>query len=163
RRGRRLTRAFTHWCASSVMNRPKQLLFELQGTALFGQADPKTLETLKQAASLWRAEGQHLNAGFVMSLASHAAWGNGEEVDACTRLAINDYLACVNTAPVVSHEALVALTKVASEVRQWFTGEARIGAFIKSAETELAQRLVNLSRADEHRCAYLVTGYAIGT
>ncbi len=145
------------------MNRPKQLLFELQGTALFGQADPKTLETLKQAASLWRAEGQHLNAGFVMSLASRAAWGNGKEVDACTRQAIDDYVACVNTAHVESYEALVALTKVASEVRQWFTGEARITAFIRSVNAELTQRLVNLSRAGEHRCSYLVTGLQIGT
>ncbi len=112
---------------------------------------------------MWRAEGKYLNAGFVMSLASRAAWGNGDEVQACTRQAIDDYLTCVNTAPVDSHEALVALTKITSEVRQWFTGDARIAAFINSVHAELTQRLVNLSIGNEHRCSYLVTGLPIGT
>lgn len=145
------------------MNRAKELLFTVPGLALFGQADANTLDTLKEAAAIWRDEGKLLNAGFVMSLASRAAWGDGDEVDACTRQAIDDYQNCVNTSQVDSHESLVALTKLGSEVRQWFMGDVRITAFIRSVDAELARRLVNFSRNSDHRCSYLVTGLQIGT
>jgi len=145
------------------MNRAKELLFSVQGLAFFEQADVKTVATLKEAAAVWRDQGRLLNAGFVMSLASRAAWGDGDQVELCTRQAIDDYQNCINTEPVDPHEALVALTKLASEVRSWFMGEVRITAFIRSVEAELAQRLVSLSKNDEHRCSYLVTGLQIGT
>jgi hypothetical protein len=145
------------------MNRAKDLLLTVPGLALFGQADAKTLATLKEIAAIWRDEGKLLNAGFVMSIASRAAWGNGDEVQACTRQAIDDYQSCVNTSEADSHEGLVALTKLGSEVRQWFVGDLRITEFLRSVDAELARRLASLSRTSDHRCSYLVTGLQVGT
>jgi len=145
------------------MNRAKDLLFTVQSLGLFGQADATTLDTLKQAADIWRDQGKLLNAGFVMSLASRAAWGDGGEVQACTRQAIEDYQNCVNTSDVDSHEALVALTKLGSEVRHWFMADVRITTFMKAVDAELLRRLINLSRTSDRRCSYLVSGLPIGT
>src|SRR5438128_735277 len=101
------------------MERPRDLLIRARGVGISHHANPEALGLLKQAASIWRSEGRHMHAGYAMSLAQEAAWGNGEEVDACIRAAVQDYRNCVFNSPADSHESLAALTKWVGELR-WF-------------------------------------------
>ena len=144
------------------MDRPRDLLLSARGSGIIHPGDARALQLLKQAASLWRDEGRHMNAGYAMSLAIHAAWGNGEAVEGCLQAALEDYRTCVNSLPVDSHEALAALTKLIGELR-YFTGEAEVTRFISSLQGELAQRLLDLSRVSPQPVLYLVGGVSVAS
>jgi hypothetical protein len=139
------------------MERPRNILIRARGFGISHHGNPEALAQLKRAASIWRSEKRHMHAGYAMSLAHDAAWGDGEEVDSCIRASLEDFRNSVITSPPDSHEILAALTKWIGEIR-WFQPNRAMVQFTNALRGELTQRLIDFARGSPHRVLYLVHG-----
>jgi hypothetical protein len=143
------------------VTRARAILLSSPSLKFSPPGDKEVLAALTEAAEVWRAEGRYLNAGFTMSEAVHAAWGDGAEVDRCVSQALEDYQACISNESPDSHEAIAALTKLLSELRGLFSGSLQVTALMRQYERELAQRLVGIAQSSPHCCLYLVNGVTV--
>ena len=92
-----------------------------------------------------------------MSHAVGAAWGNGEQVDACVTSAEQDFEESVRTLPPCAPESLLALHNLAQGAHR-ITTARRANAYYRS---ELAQRLFHHYADTPHSDSYLVTGFTL--
>jgi hypothetical protein len=99
------------------MSSARELFLQATGHGIPRIGDKEALRLFTQAAGKWRDSGQYLNAGYAMSQAIYAAWGNGERVNACLNAALLDFRNCVSTEPAQSHEGLAAICEWIHQLR----------------------------------------------
>jgi hypothetical protein len=133
------------------------MFWRAQGQRLIMPGDHEALILLQRAAARWRDANQYCNAGLAMSAAIRAAWGNGEEGDACVSSAIRDFEESIRTGSPGAPENLLALSQLALGWRLLGLGKAEIDHF----RSELAQRLLRHYADSPHMESYLVRGFTL--
>lgn len=132
------------------------------GRGIIHPGDLEALKSLTQAADLWRTSGNHFYAGYAMTEAIHAAWGDGERVNACLNAALLDYRNCVTTQPPESHESLAAIHMWASQLR-YIDDRTYARRMVEGLQQELAQRLIRFFNNSPHVDSYFVKGIVVST
>jgi hypothetical protein len=114
------------------------------------------------AAARWRSIEQHCLAGYAMSLASRAAFGDGTKVAASVTSAMRDFQNCVAGQEPDSLEALVALQKWRQEL-VYLADRTTASSLSQALQQELAQRLMKSFGHSPHADSYLVRGFIVTT
>jgi hypothetical protein len=134
---------------------------------LFRPGDEEAYQTLGEAAKLWSADGRHFSAGYAMSWAARAAWGNPEAMMAAQRTAVGHYMRAIHTNPPETLEALAALHKLRGELSDaslLFGARAeRFRSASKEIDGELAQRILTFYTDSPHAENFLVRGIQLST
>jgi hypothetical protein len=124
--------------------------------------DTAYLSDLHRAAATLRSAGLDLQAGWTMHEAVDVAWGNLEDIRACTDAAIADYRRVLEKASPTSPVALAAPKALALEIGsdigdRFADPQSRMAAY-RAVEEELAQQLMAAGRDAPERASYLVRG-----
>ncbi|MEP6654822.1 MAG: hypothetical protein ABJA82_15775 [Myxococcales bacterium] len=120
------------------------------------------LARLRSYADGWRGQGRHFDAGFAMMQATIVAWGNGDEVLACTKSATDDFLLCIDRQPLDSKEALAAIVLLGTQLRD-ILSPADVRRTAEGLHQELAQRLSVIFADCPEAIGYLVRGFHLST
>lgn len=123
---------------------------------------PGLLARLRSFADSRRDQGRHFDAGFAMMQAITVAWGNGDEVLACTKSATEDFLLCMDRQPLDSKEALAAIVLLGTQLRD-VLAPADLRRTAEGLQQELAQRLSVLFADSPEAIGYLVRGFHLST
>jgi hypothetical protein len=124
--------------------------------------DPEGLELFLNAGSYWRAAGQHCLAGYAMTCAIHAAWGNGPQLVACVTAAMRDFKNCLDASSRESLDALVAIQKWIYLLHH--LDDAKTAGYLcRSLQEEYANRLLTSFRNSPNAASYLVRGFVAST
>jgi hypothetical protein len=134
---------------------------------LFRPGDEEAHQRLVEAAELWSADGRHFSAGYAMSWAARAAWGDPERMMAAQRASVGHFLKAVYTNPPESLEALAALHKLRGELSDTSLLFGNRSELLRSAsrelDGELAQRLLTFFTDSPQAMSFLVRGVQLST
>ena len=133
-------------------------------------SNQEAIDSFKSAASHWREAKNYFSAGFAMSKAIMASWGNDDDdkdLEGLVSVELQDFSKCVETNPSFSYESLSALTIWIKELRQIvplnIVNSLSVKRAIRDLSAELAQRLVNHDQNSINLENYLVRGYYLTT
>jgi hypothetical protein len=136
--------------------------WELIQAALGGVGDKDLLTRMYALADECRLKGLRLAAGFLMTRAEHAAWGDPNELQRTYELAVTDYVHALRTSERCTSSVLVATWHV---IRLLSHASLRgsPSPFVTQLQSELAQRLIECFSTSEQRDNFLVRGVVIHT
>ncbi len=124
--------------------------------------NPEALRMLTEAAAEWRDVGEHFYAAYAMSVAVHAAWGNGALVNEAIRASLADYACCIDIRGRDSREALAALWHTHPALR-YCEPTPEVVRFHQSLDRELADRLLVVFGGEPEAVGYAVRGVCLST
>src|SRR2546425_3332573 len=100
------------------MSEARELYLKTYQNGLIKPGDEATQQALVRAADLWRSSGRYFGAGYALTHAVHAAWGNPSQMWAHQQAALDDFQRAATVNPPESAEALAALHKLRGELSQ---------------------------------------------
>ena len=136
-----------------IMSEASDSFWQAHRRVIGNPGDQETLSLFQQAATKWREQGKHLSAAISMTRAIHAAWGDGQKVNACAEAALRDYEQCLETQPPCSPQNLLALLKCHRELSHYI----RVGDKLWA---ELGNRLLHYSDSP-NADSFLVRGFVL--
>ena len=130
----------------------------------------EAIESFKSAASQWRDAKNYFSAGYAMSKAVMASWGedyDDKDLGGLISAELQDYSKCVETSPPFSHESISSLTRWILQLRQIvplnLVDSISVKRALSDLGAELAQRLMNHDENSAHLENYFVRGYYLTT
>src|SRR2546426_11994862 len=73
------------------MSEARELYLKTYQNGLIKPGDEATQQALVRAADLWRSSGRYFGAGYALTHAVHAAWGNPSQMWAHQQAALDDF------------------------------------------------------------------------